>query len=101
MPLGLRYHDFPFGAIKGRPAARPPGGQGGVSPRLRYAGDAPAAPGGKRRSSPRLRDAGDAPARYPMPYPLAQPSPSVVPAWGRYSQPIHPVKGSESTTSNR
>ena len=25
--------------------ARLPGGQGGVSPRLRYAGDAPAAPG--------------------------------------------------------
>ncbi len=75
-----------------------------MSPRLRYAGDAPAAPGGKRGVSPRLRYAGDAPAApapYPIPYPLAQPSPSVVPALGRYSQPIHPVKGSDSTTSNR
>ncbi len=32
MPVGLRYHDFPFGAIEGRPAARPRGDKGGVPP---------------------------------------------------------------------
>ncbi len=49
----------PAALSAGTPA---PGGTSAVSPRQRYAGDAPAAPGGTSAVSPRLRYAGDAPA---------------------------------------